>query len=253
MMLVDRRAGSKELLAPLVQAGLDAQLTELPFADVAFVGRGPAEAQFDIGVEFKQVGELVTSLRTGRLAGYQLPGMRQAYDYSWLLVEGDWRPDPSGYVSMKGRGGTWKPLHGRMMAAEYEKHLLTLEVCGGIRIRHSRTRADSVRFLSTLYRWFTDKRLDQHTSHLAAYEPPIPYGLSDFRQTARTLPGVGSRVSLAAEQRFGSLHRAFTATEDEWANLVTVDERGRSKRMGRADAKRIVEWVHKRHDMKERI
>ena len=35
--------------------------------------------------------DLVSSLRTGRLSGHQLPGLVSSFDFSYLLVEGTWR------------------------------------------------------------------------------------------------------------------------------------------------------------------
>ena len=69
------------------------------------------------------------------------------------------------------------------------------------------------------------------------------YGLgtiSQFRQTISTLPGVGSKVSLAAQHRFGSIRKAVNAGAEEWARLATVDKQGRPHRVGAKDAERIV-------------
>src|ERR1035437_1169131 len=69
MILIDKRIGSADLLAPLQAAGFDAQLVELAFGDLAFEGKGPNGTTLNVGVELKRLGDLVSSLRTGRLAG----------------------------------------------------------------------------------------------------------------------------------------------------------------------------------------
>lgn len=82
MIYVDDRAGSCELAHPLQQRGLPAELTRLDFGDVAFVGRGEQDTPVWVGIEFKQLAEFVTSVRSERFQGYQLPGMRETYKYT---------------------------------------------------------------------------------------------------------------------------------------------------------------------------
>ncbi len=221
-MFVERRAGSKDLLLPLLRAGLDAELTDMEFGDVAFTGKGEGDVPVDVGVEFKTLSDLVSSIRTGRLAGHQLPGMQRTYaPYAWLVVEGLWRADSHGHVTTyKGKARGWATLPGRMTVSELEKTLLTYQLCGGVHVRYTDSRAATVSFLSALYRWFTDRSLDAHTSHLVAYHAPPIRPVSAFRQTATTLPGVGYRLSQAVEAFFGGrLDRAFSAHEEEWAKI----------------------------------
>src|ERR1035437_8002080 len=129
MILVDLRIGSKYLLAPLKAAGFEAQLVELEFGDIAFEGKGPNGTTLNIGVELKVLGDLVNSLRTGRLAGHQLPGLLKTYDYAWLLVEGEWRANAAGQVTTQKRRRLWTGIPGKMSASELDKQLLTLELC----------------------------------------------------------------------------------------------------------------------------
>src|ERR1035437_4551441 len=126
MILVDRRIGSNDLLAPLKAADFEAQLVELEFGDIAFEGKGPNGTTLNIGVELKVLGDLVNSLRTGRLAGHQLPGLLKTYDHAWLLMEGQWRANAFGQVAALRRRGAWVVMPGKMMASELEKHVLTL-------------------------------------------------------------------------------------------------------------------------------
>ena len=242
-MLVDNRAGSKELVVPLKKLGLPAELATLEFGDVAFEGRGEGGKVVSIGIEFKQISELVQSLRTNRLVGYQLPGMAAHFDFSWLLIEGIWRSDRSGGL-VELRGKRWVPVRGRMSAMELEERLLTLILKGGIHVRFANTRPDSLRALGALYRWFTDRDWANHASHIALYQPTAMLEISDFRRTVSTFPGVGLRTSLAVELRFrGNLTRAILASEEEWANIVLIGDGGKTRKLGPKDAKRIKEYV----------
>lgn len=247
-LIVDDRVGSADLAEPLRRTGLPVKLARLEFGDVAFVGRGADRTTLDIGVELKTLGDLVGSLRSGRLAGHQLPGLRQTYDYAWVLVEGLWRHGAGGEIvwSRGGRRG-WSPLPGGMTASELEKQLLTLELCGGLHVRHTTTRRDTLRVIGALYRWWVDTPLDHHTSHLALHEPPSLVPLSEFRQAVCRWPGIGRKTSLAVEQHFqGSIRAAACADIEEWAAITTLDERGHARRLGPKDAQKIVNFCNRR-------
>lgn len=248
MILVDDRIGSKDLLKPLQDAGLPAQIARLEFADVAFQGKGPSGSALDIGVELKTLSDLVGSLRTGRLAGHQLPGLSQQYDYTWLIVEGQWRHDTAGrVVTYKGKVRGWQPIPGKMSASELEKQVLTLECCGGLHVRYTNTRADTVRFLGNLYRWWTDRAMDAHTSHLAVHTAPTIVPVSDFRQAIMRWPHIGLKVSKAVERAFGgSIQAASHASVERWAGIETVTESGQSRRLGRKAAEEIVAFLEGR-------
>src|ERR1035437_2438758 len=238
MILVDRRIGSNDLLAPLKAAGFEAQLVELEFGDIAFEGKGPNGTTLNIGVELKVLGDLVNSLRTGRLAGHQLPGLLKTYDYAWLLVEGQWRANALGQVAIQRRRGVWGVIPGKMSASELDKQILTLEMCGGLHVFHASTRADTVRFIGNLFHWWTDRSLDGHTSHLALHTAPAVYAISPFRAAVCQWPGIGIKVSKVVEERFGSIRSSAAAPVEEWARITTGD-----RKLGHKTAARVVKFL----------
>lgn len=249
LIFIDRRTGSKEFLKPLQDVGIPASITELNAGDIAFIGRGPNDTEITIGLEFKTLGDLISSIRSGRLADPQLPGLRSMYEYSWLVVEGQWRHDDQGQiVTYKGQQG-WAPIRGGMKAAELEKHVLTFELCGGLHTRFTNTRKDTIRFFCTLYRWWTDIAQDKHTSHLALQNLPSIVQLSDFRQAICKWPGVGLRTSKAIEDRFrgldgyGSITDAVMASSDQWAEIQILDDQGKSRRFGEKAARKVKEFL----------
>lgn len=244
-ILVDRRIGSRELLRPLRDAGLECELETLEYGDVAFCGRGEAGADVQIGVELKTLGDLVQSLRSGRLAGHQLPGLQASYDHVWLIVEGDWRANRAGRIaSYGGRFRGWETHASKMTVDEMEKHLLTLDMLGGLHVRFSRSRDTTVRAMASLYRWWTDRDLDQHRSHITVHTPSSFYKISDFRAAVMRWPGIGLRTSKAVEEYFnGSIWQAANATEEEWAELRTKDGAGKERKLGTAVAKKICAFL----------
>lgn len=257
MILVDYRAGSKDLIKGLVKLGLPVENADgtppgstLEFGDVAFMGRGVGGAPLFIGIEHKKVADLIQSLE-GRLPGHQLPGMHTTYDRSWLIVEGDWAHDAIGRMTMFKAKGKRKPVKGAPPALELEKRLLTLETRAGLHIRLCPTQADSLRFICALYRFWTDKDIDEHKSHIAIYSPDLDAGLkvpmSEFRRIIAGVPAIGLQVSKAIEQRVwddekgcGSFRRLMMLTEAQLAEITTV-HKGKERRLGTSKARQILE------------
>lgn len=248
MISVDDRAGSQDLAAPLTRLHLPVEVRRMPFGDVAFVGRGEDGALLSIGIEHKRVPDLVNALTTGRFQGHQLPGLLATYDRVWLIVEGDWQHDDQGRVTLfkGGRRGGPRPVKGAPLAVALEQRLLTIELRGGLHVRCCPRRQDTVRFLHGLYRFWTDKDLDEHRSHLAVHAPDMDRGLqlpmSDFRTALQVLlPGIGFAASQAIEQAAGgSFRQLMFWTEDQWATLRIGDRRGTTKQLGRARARKIL-------------
>lgn len=255
MIVVDYRVGSEDLAEPLEAMGLEVardangKLLKLDFADIAFTAKGPQGRPRSVGIELKKLGDLVSSLRTGRLSGHQLPGLCESYDYTWLLVEGYWRTNSQGQVvierwSRTTRRMEWVPAPGGMTSAEMQKQVFTLELCGGLRPHWANTRNDTLQFIANLYRWFNDKHMDKHQSHLTTHTPMSFIKVSAFRDAIQRYPGIGTKASLAVEQYFrGSLRRATAASVDEWAGIEVVGDKG-PRRLGLSVAKQIVAFCN---------
>ena len=244
MILIDYRAGSRELKAPLLKMGLpvERQQTTLDFGDVAFVGRGEGGKDVTIGIEYKHLRELVAALRSQRLQGYQMIGMRKAYDYSYLLIEGEVLYDAKGRLQR--HAGRFKRervlLEGSMTVGELFKRVQVLHLCGGLNPWWAATREDALQAIASLYHTWTDRDLDKHRSHLAIYQAPPLVPISDFRMIAKALPHVGMHASLALEKAFeGNFVNACLASKDEWAAVQIVDEKGRVRRLGHKAAAQI--------------
>lgn len=248
MLFVDDRAGSCELVEPLRKFGVPVESTRLDYGDVAFEGRGEKGASVLIGVEFKQLRELVQALRTERLQGYQLPGMRDTYQHSYLFIEGELEYDRGGLLLVKKHGarfGRSAPMPGQMTVNELLKRIYVLHLCGGLNPWYTTTRKDTLQSLVALYHCWTDTDLDKHKSHIAAYEAPSIISISSFRRTVKTFPGVGLRSSLAVEMQFsGNLVAAVTASVETWAGILIIDEKGKPRRLGTKVAQSIYDYCH---------
>jgi hypothetical protein len=246
MLLIDDRAGSKELAGPLAKMGLPVELTRLEFGDVAFIGRGEKGADVSVGIEFKTLRELVQALRTERLQGFQLPGMRNimGYDHCYLFFEGPWLYNKQGLLLRRLRtSNQFVPLEGQMTISELLKRVFVLHLRGGLNPWPTTSRQDTLSSIRDLYRTWTDKDLDQHKSHLGIYVAPGLVPVSDIRRTFKTFPGLGIAAAQAAEQYFeGNLALACAASVETWSNIFTTDEKGKPRRLGVKVAEVI--WCH---------
>lgn len=243
MILVDDREGSRQLADSLQRADLPVEVTRLDYGDVYFVGRGQGGVPVNVGIEHKTVGDLINSLRSGRLTGHQLLGLHgegTVYDFAWLAIEGELTYDARGKLMRRAGRRAFKPMPGGMTVDELYKRLLVLHLCGGLNPVFLSARRDTVRWITALYRTFTDKALDQHKSHLAIYVPAMLAKPSQFRLTVGTLPGVGPKVAQAAEREFKTIRRAMTAPSRQWAALATAGDEGTARRVGTSAATRIV-------------
>ena len=250
-LLIDPRGGSCELVAPLRAAGLDIDDTTYIDADLYFLGRGIKGAPTTIVIEHKKMSDLVSSLTSKRLQGLQMPRMLDIFDRNWLVIEGDWHHDTEGRVTVWKGKGKRRPMKGSPSAMELEKRLLTLEIRGGFRVRQCPTRRDTVRFLTALYRYWTDCDLDKHKSHLAVHEGPdfdtrLRIPVSDFRKAIMQLDSVGYATSEYLERHCwnptlgcGSWELLRAMTVEEIAELTTRDEKGSARRIGMPRAIRI--------------
>lgn len=228
MIMVDPRAGSGHLLAPIRSLGVEVELVELPFADIAFIGVGPDSRPVPVGIEVKKLGDLLACIGNGRFSGHQLPGLLGDYESVWLLVEGLWRPDATGVLETPMHGG-WRPLqygNRRWMYREVDNFLLTLTLKAGVRVIRTGSSRETAQSLVDLYKWWTVKGWDGHKSHLAIHQIAPPTALlrkpSLMRVLASNLPNVGWERSLAVERHFASIRAMVAAGAKEWAKVEGI-------------------------------
>lgn len=224
-MIVDRRAGSRDLLAPLQMAKVPVELGELAYGDVQIEGKGPGGCPWIIGVEYKKLPDLIQSIDTGRLVGHQLPGMLSCFQQSWLLVEGIWKMGRYGEVLVPHKSG-WTSIRSgatsAFSASAMQSFLLTIQTKLGVGVWHTGTQDQTVNWLSALNRWWTGKEYDEHRAHLAFDNSQALSLISKpslVRRVAKELPGVGWERSGAVARRFSSVVDMVTATRDEWQEI----------------------------------
>lgn len=238
---LDSRAGSAELYAPLMAAGLHPELCIMPSGDVEVVGRGPGGRPLLVGIEYKLMRDVLACVRDGRFAE-QARGMAARYEVRWLLIEGEWRTE-DGLLEVRERRG-WRE-RGRYAYQEVASWLLTMTQRAGVLLWRTRDREESVAWLRTMYWWWTSKDFEEHRAHLDWYMPPyVPdnpldmAGPSVVQKVAAALLANGPTVDVGAERakaaaaHFGSVREMVGADEAAWRGVDGI---------GATIAKRVVE------------
>lgn len=226
MITVDDRQGSVELAHLFKPYKVQTQIARLEFGDFSFVGRGPEGVPALVGVERKTVGDFVSSMKTGRFTGHQLPGLLASYSRVWLLIEGYVRPDIDGHVYTQYGNGKWKPTPGPDMTyTEFEHYLLTLEEKASVKVRICSDSVSTVQFIASLYHWWNDKDYDQHRSHLNFYNPVQLRKPTLVRRVAKEFAGVGWERSKGVAAAFKTVESLATATVEQWKSIDGIGER----------------------------
>lgn len=267
MIYIDSRIGSVELNG-MFEKGLNTKLTMLSYGDLYFVGRGPEEIPVLIGFERKKIKDLVNCMTTGRFAGYQLPGLMNSYNITYLVVEGPWRRNVhTGSLEIP-NGKEWKELQlGKRIfqVRDVIKYLNTLLIncnLNSIKLIYLSTFNDkeTVNVITDIYKWWTCKDFEEHRSHLSYFRPGISTdhsinslaGYNPFsdliEQESRLNPvkraaeaigytiGVGSKKALSIASHFKSVYEMVLAPLEEWMAI---------KGIGKILAKRMHEEIHK--------
>lgn len=249
MLSIDDRIGSGELLEMFKTYGIKVQKTRLEFGDMCWTGNGPC-GECVVAVERKKILDLVQSMQSRRLSGHQLPGMANAYDYAYLLVEGFWGPDDDGrlLVNKQPQSLSYRAL---------DAYLTTLEVKAGLIYRRTISAAETVACVVDLYRWWTEKTWDEHTAHEAVYAPADgnngrkmlfkPREVSGSEKVLMQLPGVDAGAQQLAK-RFKVPNDIGLVAREDWPEIKIRDKSGKFKRIGEMRAERIWRFWHGIHE-----
>lgn len=247
-ILLDPRVGSGELLRHFKAFDVPVELTPLEFGDVAFSGSGPNGVAL-IGIERKILPDLVSSMRSKRLSGHQLPGLMSSYDYVCLVVEGVWRCGSGGEVEWLW-GRDWRPVkvgNKFILYRELDHYLSSLEHICGVTVQQTQDEMRTVAWIVSRYHWWNDKDWSQHHSHEQIYSPE----LSQNSNGRGHKPSFRYRTVGAVEQvaaRFPGVDRKAWAFGKEFKSVVEMVNAERVRLMevdgvGKVMAERIYRWV----------
>lgn len=222
------------------------EITHLDFGDCCFEGSGPGNKPVMIGIERKRLSDLITSMTSRRLSGHQLRGMAETYDYTYLLIEGLWRPDRAGGIEVF--EGHWKPLYSARRGVNFrqvDSYLSSLEVLGRVIVLRSNTQTETAAIYASRYHWW-QKPFESHHSHdqIYATDPtanPSRGKVSMLSHTpglvekvAAQLPGIDRRA-WEVGKRFKTVAELVSATERDWRSIPGI---------GKTIAKQVVKELN---------
>lgn len=255
-------------------------LSTLPSGDVAICGNGPSSALM-VGVEVKEISELVSSLETGR-AQSQIRAMSQDYDVRHLLTYGPYRCSPDDGRSLevwkpaipKRRRAGWYTLnHGRRgpVLYSYLRNWLVspVSLCAyGFMYWHVDTIEDVCSWIGALYHswqkpWSAHKSMktrDRSSGSDARFKKdaregrfqratfdslPLDKDLKQRLDCAEVLPSLGYERALAAAKHFSSPYEMYNAEEREWAEIKveSTGGKGKARRLGPVTAQSVVKAI----------
>jgi ERCC4-type nuclease len=242
VITVDDRAGSIDLAPPLRARGLPVQVSRLEYGDVRFVGNGPDGVPYLVGIEHKQLSDILKCITDGRFAGHQLPGLVESYNVIYLYIEGVYRNDQrTGILQVPGRNGVWRSASvgtRQFTFRELDNYLNTIELKGGVHVVRTYNQAETADKISNVYKWWTAKEWEEHRAHLAFDEAAETCRRAALvrpnlvRRIASELPGIGWEKSIAVARAFATPIDLVAADVEEWEAIPGI---------GRTMAKRIVE------------
>jgi len=240
-LFVDPRVGSIDLVKFVK---VPVEVTKLQFGDVAFTGNGP-DGLWSIGIERKNIRDLVSSMDTGRLSGHQLIGLLDFYHVVYIVVEGIWRVH-NGYIEVLAGRNMWRPLGGNRARqysyAEIANFLNTLAIITNVRIWFTDTDAQTGDWIRHTYFWW-QKKWEEHRAHLNFQKAPdMPKHMRLSKPTlvqriVKELYDVGWERAGKLADFFPTMEILMAATEKDLIKVPGV---------GKVLAKSIYEELHRK-------
>lgn len=181
----------------------------LPVGDFCFTGEGPKGPAL-IGVERKRIKDMLSSVRTGRMAE-QLVGMLNHYDYSFLVLEGTFRTNWYSGILEDKYGRDYSPVtvgKSTFLGLELESTVSSILATTPVRYIRTRNERETVEWLISLNHAFS-KPWDRQLAKVAAIHQPEQYATvgkaSTLRRVGHALSGLGWERSGVLEQNYNSV------------------------------------------------
>lgn len=216
MIVLDPRIGSGELLSYFKPYDVEVKVKQLYCGDCMWWGSGPSGPE-RIGVERKGLSDLVSSMRSNRLSGFQLPKLLAFYNWTYLLIEGVYRCGEGEVVEIRsggrsrmgrGSGSNWTALriNGKpILYREVDHYLATLQHRCGLNVCWAKDKEQTVAWIVSRYKWW-EKEWGKHDAHEAIY---APYDhIIPARRGSLTLKEVGP-IEMVAAQLPGVAKKAY--------------------------------------------
>lgn len=244
MIQLDDRRGSGELERYFLPYGIQVKKCRLTFGDMAWVGKGPKNMEVGVVVERKRIEDLIQSMTSKRLAGHQLPGICDEYDYGYLLIDGIWKPTAdSGAVTISNGPGRWQQTN--ISSRQVNNFVMGLNFRAGLTPWRVSTKEELVSFVVDQYLMW-QKPWEEHKAHDQVYAPADrsegrklffrQRKVDAWEKAIMQLPGIDSKAKDMAK-KFSNIDMLAAASQQDLMDAGLG--------IGKVGAKRIWEALHK--------
>lgn len=205
--------------------GYPSKITTLAFGDVAFTGRGPEGRPVRVGIEIKKLDDALGSMVTNRLSAHQLPGMLEAYEFIWVIVQGPFRPcRKSGAIQVPAFKGRWVDHRTGVTYRAFNRFLSGMEVQAGVRVRKTFDSEETAITIGDLYAWWSKEWDDHHL--FRNFDETRPFlGLrtpTNVEEVASRIPGINWGKASMVGRRFQTPEDMMGATIQEWQSIPGI-------------------------------
>lgn len=231
-MVIDSSVGSHELARYFPKDV--AEVSRVEFADFLWEGRGET-GNVICCAERKTISDLIQCITDNRFIGDQVPKMVESSNVQYLIIEGEYRCNPSLACVQVRYKGHWLDYKTGSQYFDYHRlqaFITGLEEFTPLRVRYSVDERDTVKLLLSLEQWWS-KEYESHSSHLGTHIPRERGYKGRMPLTAKIasqLPGVGFKKALwiAKNWRLSGLCTRIIDTinlkdaEGVWINIPGV-------------------------------
>ncbi len=225
-------------------------------SDVCFWGRGEGGTVLRVACERKKTGDLAQCIYNGRLLYQAQVAKENGIDVFCLIVEGRVRSSPDDgllEVPVWGinprtmhRAEIWTPVKPTITYSRFDQYLTELDYLAGIIVKRSFDVKETAAIIKALWDNFQTPP-ERHQSLKQMFKPAPPtvqlVRPSLTRRIASELDGIGWERSGAVAQYFKSVTEMVNAGVEEWENIVTIDDKDKSRRLGRRVAEKVVAQI----------
>lgn len=223
----------------------------LSTGDFCFAGEGP-KGPCLIGIERKRIKDMLSSIRTGRLAE-QIVTMLNHYDYSFLVLEGTFRTNlHSGLLEDK-YGRDYAPIligKSTFLGLELESTLTSIISTTPLRYIRTRNERETVEWLISLNHAFSSP-WDKQLSKVTAIHQPEQYATvgkaSTIRRVGYALSGLGWERSGTLEQNYRSVWDVMS-TDPDCPCIRPAKDYEKLPGFGKVLSRRVWDQLHGNYD-----
>lgn len=208
----------------------------LAYGDVQMVGNGPEDRPVLIGVEIKQIGEVLADRE--RFVGGQLAGLVNGHEEAFLLIEGVMTADATRELVIStvdrrtGQLRPWAPATFGSRTWRYEDVMSWTHSIrrAGVQIAQTADRRGTVAWIASLYsNW--SKPWSSHKSLRGRLHKPMENALAELdatppmRVAGALARGIGWEKAEAAAKHFRSIRRMVNASLADWQEVVGIGKK----------------------------